>query len=118
MAGRSGAVGPCSMRTASGLPKFGTGLPTWPPEWGGQDWTPVQQYIWLDELQQAPAPSPLPFNVNMVGPVIAQFGNEAQKQHFLPRIANIDDWWCQGFSEPGAGSDLASLKTSAKREGD
>src|SRR5436190_12884148 len=96
----------------------GWAVPNWPVEWGGQDWTPVQQYIWLDEMQQAPAPSPLPFNVSMVGPVIAQFGNEAQKKKFLPRCANLDDWWCQGFSEPGAGSDLASLKTSAKREGD
>src|SRR6266852_2947502 len=77
-----------------------------------------KQDIWLDEMQQAPAPSPLPFNVSMVGPVIAQFGDAAQKQKFLPRCANLDDWWCQGFSEPGAGSDLASLKTSAKREGD
>src|ERR1700674_2076945 len=96
----------------------GWAVPNWPVEWGGQDWSSVQQYIWLDEMQQAPAPSPLPFNVSMVGPVIAQFGNEAQKKKFLPRIANLDDWWCQGFSEPGAGSDLASLKTSAKREGD
>src|SRR6266516_3535141 len=95
----------------------GWAVPNWPVEWGGQDWSPVQQYIWLDELQQAPAPSPLPFNVSMVGPVIAQFGDAAQKQKFLPRCANLDDWWCQGFSEPGAGSDLASLKTSAKREG-
>jgi pimeloyl-CoA dehydrogenase large subunit len=96
----------------------GWAVPNWPVEWGGQNWTPVQQYIWLDEMQQAPAPSPLPFNVSMVGPVIAQFANEAQKKKFLPRIANLDDWWCQGFSEPGAGSDLASLKTSAKRDGD
>jgi pimeloyl-CoA dehydrogenase large subunit len=78
----------------------------------------VQQYIFLDELQQAPAPSPLPFGVSMVGPVIYTFGSDAQKKQFLPRIANLDDWWCQGFSEPGAGSDLASLKTTAKRDGD
>src|SRR5437016_3022999 len=96
----------------------GWAVPNWPVEWGGQDWSPVQQYIWLDEMQQAPAPSPLPFNVSMVGPVIAQFGDAAQKQKFLPRCANLDDWWCQGFSEPGAGSDLASLRTSAKRDGD
>ena len=69
-------------------------------------------------MQQAPAPEPLPFGVNMVGPVIIAFGSEAQKKRFLPRIANLDDWWCQGFSEPGAGSDLASLKTAAKRDGD
>jgi alkylation response protein AidB-like acyl-CoA dehydrogenase len=69
-------------------------------------------------MQLAPAPQPLPFGVNMVAPVIYTFGSDAQKKRFLPRIANIDDWWCQGFSEPGSGSDLASLKTSAKRDGD
>ena len=66
----------------------------------------------------APAPAPLPFGANMVGPVIYTFGNAAQKARFLPRIATLEDWWCQGFSEPGSGSDLASLKTSAKRDGD
>ena len=69
-------------------------------------------------MQLAPAPQPLAFNVNMLGPVIANVGTEEQKKHFLPRIANLDDWWCQGFSEPGAGSDLASLKTKAERKGD
>src|SRR5499426_4353102 len=87
----------------------------WPVEWGGTGWSPVREYIYREELQQAPAPDPLPFGVNMVGPVIIAFGSEAQKKRFLPRIANLDDWWCQGFSEPGSGSDLASLKTSAKR---
>ena len=100
------------------LNEKGWAVPHWPAEWGGQNWTPVQQYIFQDELQQAPAPAPLPFGVAMVGPVIVAFGSEAQKRRFLPRIANLDDWWCQGFSEPGAGSDLASLKTAAKREGD
>ncbi len=75
----------------------------------------MKRYIFLEELQKCPAPPPLPFGVNMVGPVIYTFGNEQQKQHFLPRIANMDDWWCQGFSEPGAGSDLASLKATARR---
>ena len=93
----------------------GWGVPHWPKEWGGTGWTPVQMYLFRDEMQQAPAPEPLPFGTNMLGPVLIAFGNEAQKKHFLPRIANLDDWWCQGFSEPGAGSDLASLKTSAKR---
>jgi pimeloyl-CoA dehydrogenase large subunit len=100
------------------LNKKGWAVPHWPVEWGGTGWDPVRQYIFQDEMQQAPAPSPLPFGANMVGPVIIEFGNEAQKRRFLPRIANLDDWWCQGFSEPGAGSDLASLKTSAKRDGD
>jgi pimeloyl-CoA dehydrogenase large subunit len=100
------------------LNKKGWAVSHWPKEYGGTGWTPVQQYIFLDELQQAPAPSPLPFGVSMVGPVIYTFGSDVQKKQFLPRIANLDDWWCQGFSEPGAGSDLASLKTTAKRDGD
>jgi pimeloyl-CoA dehydrogenase large subunit len=100
------------------LNKKGWAVPHWPVEWGGTGWTPVQQYIFRDELQQTPAPEPLAFGTYMVGPVIAAFGNQAQKRRFLPRIANLDDWWCQGFSEPGAGSDLASLKTTARRDGD
>ena len=96
----------------------GWAVPHWPREWGGTNWSPVQQYIFIEEMQQTPAPQPLPFGINMVGPVIIAFGNEAQKRRYLPRIANLDDWWCQGFSEPGAGSDLASLKTTAKRDGD
>jgi len=100
------------------LNKKGWAVTHWPKEYGGTGWTPVQQYIFLEELQATPAPSPLPFGVNMVGPVIYTFGSEEQKKHYLPRIANLDDWWCQGFSEPGAGSDLASLKTTAKKKGD
>jgi len=100
------------------LNQKGWAVPHWPKEWGGTGWTPIQQYIYLEEREKAPAPDPIAFGTQMVGPVIIAFGNEAQKQRFLPRIANIDDFWCQGFSEPGAGSDLASLKTSAKRVGD
>ena len=74
--------------------------------------------IFLEENQIAPAPELSSFNITMLGPVLIQFGTEEQKQRFLPRAANLDDWWCQGFSEPGAGSDLASLKTAAKRDGD
>ena len=96
----------------------GLAVPHWPKEWGGQDWTPVQLYIYQDELQQACVPPPLGFNANMVGPVIAQFGSDAIKRRFLPATANLDIWWCQGFSEPGAGSDLASLRTSAVRDGE
>ena len=96
----------------------GWAVPHWPVAWGGTGWSPVKQYIFHEELQQAPAPDPLPFGVNMVGPVIIAFGTQAQKSRHLPRIANLDDWWCQGFSEPGAGSDLASLKTSARRDGE
>jgi pimeloyl-CoA dehydrogenase large subunit len=96
----------------------GLATPNWPVEWGGKDWSPVQRYIWVEELQAAAVPQPLGFNVTMVGPVIATFGNEAQKQRFLPPTASLDIWWAQGFSEPGAGSDLASLRTTARREGD
>jgi len=95
----------------------GWAVPHWPTQWGGTGWGPVELYLFRDEMQQAPAPEPLPFGAYMVGPVIIAFGNETQKKRFLPRIANLDDWWCQGFSEPGAGSDLASLKTSARRVG-
>ena len=90
----------------------------WPKEYGGPGWTPMQRMIFLEENQLAPAPEVSSFNITMIGPVLIQFGTEEQKQRFLPRAANIDDWWCQGFSEPGAGSDLASLKTAAKRDGD
>jgi pimeloyl-CoA dehydrogenase large subunit len=96
----------------------GWAVPRWPMEWGGQPWTPIQQYILIEELQQNGVPQPLPFNCDMVGPVIAHFGSDAQKKRFLPRTANLDDWWCQGFSEPGAGSDLAALSTRAVRNGD
>lgn len=98
--------------------KAGIAVPHWPQQWGGKDWTSVQSYIWLEEMQLASVPAPLAFNTSMVGPVIAQFGSEAQKQRFLAPTANLDIWWCQGFSEPGAGSDLASLRTTARREGD
>lgn len=96
----------------------GWATPNWPVQWGGQAWSPVQVYMYQDEMQQAHAPSPIGFNVTMVGPVIAQFGSEEQKQHFLPKTANADIFWCQGFSEPGSGSDLASLRTRAERKGD
>jgi pimeloyl-CoA dehydrogenase large subunit len=96
----------------------GWAVPHWPVAWGGTGWSPVKQYIFHEELQQAPAPDPLQFGVTMVGPVIIAFGTEAQKRRYLPAIANLDEWWCQGFSEPGAGSDLASLKTAARRDSD
>jgi alkylation response protein AidB-like acyl-CoA dehydrogenase len=102
-------------RTLNG---HGYATPHWPVSVGGKGWTPMEDYIFLDEMQQAPSPMPLAFNVYMVGPIIAQFGSAAQKARFLPGTANLDIWWCQGFSEPGAGSDLASLKTTARREGD
>jgi alkylation response protein AidB-like acyl-CoA dehydrogenase len=93
----------------------GTG---WPVEYGGTGWSPVQRHIWEEECAAIGTPPILPFGVNMVAPVIMAFGNEAQKRYYLPRILNCDDWWCQGYSEPGSGSDLASLKTRAERSGD
>lgn len=96
----------------------GLAVPHWPVEWGGRDWTPIQRYIFTEEILYNAVPLPLQFNCFMVGPVIATFGSQEQKERFLKRAANLDDWWCQGFSEPGAGSDLASLKTRAVREGD
>ncbi|MCJ0902830.1 acyl-CoA dehydrogenase family protein [Rhodococcus sp. ARC_M6] len=100
------------------LNAHGLAVPHWPVEWGGKDWTPVQRHIYTDEMQLASVPNPLPFNVAMVGPVIAAFGSQEQKEKFLPATANLDIWWCQGFSEPESGSDLASLKTTAVRDGD
>ena len=96
----------------------GWAAPNWPLEPGGTGWTAVQRHIWEDECARAATPPILPFGVNMVAPVIMAFATEEQKARYLPRILNCDDWWCQGYSEPGAGSDLASLKTTAVRDGD
>jgi alkylation response protein AidB-like acyl-CoA dehydrogenase len=100
------------------LNDHGLAVPHWPVEWGGKQWTPIQRQIWLDEMQLAAVPEPLNFNTKMVGPVIAEFGSQAIKERFLPATASLDIWWCQGFSEPEAGSDLASLRTTAVRDGD
>ncbi|MBS43892.1 MAG: acyl-CoA dehydrogenase [Nocardioides sp.] len=104
-----------AMRT---LNEAGLAVPHWPVEWGGKDWTELQRHLWNEEMQAAGVPTPLAFNASMIGPVIAQFGTEEQKKEFLPKTANIDIWWSQGFSEPDAGSDLASLRTTAVRDGD
>ncbi len=96
----------------------GLAVPHWPVEWGGRDWSPLQRHIWREEMQLACVPEPLAFNASMIGPVIATFGSQEQKERFLAKTANLDIWWCQGFSEPDAGSDLASLKTRAVRDGD
>jgi alkylation response protein AidB-like acyl-CoA dehydrogenase len=100
------------------LNEAGLAVPNWPVEWGGKDWSPLQHQIWSDEMRLACVPEPLAFNAGMVGPVIAQFGSQELKERFLPPTANLDIWWCQGFSEPEAGSDLASLRTTAVRDGD
>jgi alkylation response protein AidB-like acyl-CoA dehydrogenase len=94
------------------LAKKGWAAPHWPKQYGGTGWTPIQHHIFTEELQANSVPQPLPFNVSMCGPVIIAFGTEEQKKKFLPGMYNLDDWWCQGFSEPGAGSDLAGLKTA------
>lgn len=91
--------------------------PYWPVEYGGAGWSPVQQYIFDEEAMIAGAPRLRPFGLKMLGPVLINYGTDAQRAQFLPRILNGEDYWCQGFSEPGAGSDLASLKTRAVREG-
>src|SRR3954463_5394723 len=110
----------------------GLAVPHWPGEGGGKDWapppwrvggggkdgTPLQRHIWREEMPLANVPEPLAFNASMIGPVIAAFGNQEQKERFLAKTANLDIWWCQGFSEPDAGSDLASLRTTAVRDGD
>src|SRR5947207_8682699 len=100
------------------LNKKGWAVPHWPVQWGGTGWDSVKLYIYNEEMQLAPAPQPLAFNTSMLGPVLYNVASEEQKKYYLPRIANVDDWWCQGFSEPGSGSDLASLKTKAERRGD
>lgn len=90
----------------------------WPEEYGGNGWSPIQKHIFEEEAAEAGAPRILPFGLNMVGPVIIKFGTQAQKDYYLPRILKSEDWWAQGYSEPGAGSDLASLKCRAEREGE
>ena len=92
--------------------------PAWPKEHGGTGWTATQRHIFNEETARANAPRLMPFGLGMVGPVIYSFGNDAQKARHLPGILTGDIWWCQGYSEPGAGSDLAALKTRAVRDGD
>ena len=100
------------------LAKKGWVAPDWPKEWGGTDWNMVQRYIWEEECGFAATPMVVPFGVRMCAPVLLQFGTDAQKKKFLPRIYQGEDFWCQGYSEPGSGSDLASLKTRAVRQGE
>jgi alkylation response protein AidB-like acyl-CoA dehydrogenase len=92
--------------------------PQWPKEYGGTGWSITRRFIWEQETSRAGTLPPLAFSVTMVGPVIYTYGNDVQKTKFLPRILSGDDWWCQGYSEPGSGSDLASVRTKAVRDGD
>ena len=100
------------------LAKKGWIAPAWPVEYGGTGWTATERFIWSEELAAADCVTTMPFGLSMVGPVIYTFGTPEQKAKFLPGILSGDDWWCQGYSEPGAGSDLASLRTKAIRDGD
>ncbi len=92
--------------------------PNWPAEYGGTGWTATQKYIYETERSLAGIPNVVPFGLVMVANVIMAYGTDEQKEYFLPRILKSEDWWCQGYSEPGSGSDLASLKTKAERDGD
>jgi alkylation response protein AidB-like acyl-CoA dehydrogenase len=100
------------------LAKKGWVAPGWPAKYGGTGWTQMQRHIYAEEYARAYAPPTLSFGLNLLAPVLLGFGSEEQKQHYLSRIYAAEDWWCQGYSEPGAGSDLAALKTRAVREGD
>lgn len=108
----------CTMEWHRRLHQKGWVAPDWPAEYGGTGWTLNQRYIFQEECKLANAPALLPFGLQMLGPVIIHYGTEEQKANYLPRILSGDDVWCQGYSEPGAGSDLASLSTSAVRDGD
>lgn len=96
----------------------GWGAPTWPVQYGGTGWSPAQLYIFETESARAGAPIQFHQGLELIGPIIFTYGSDALKERYLPGIINADDWWCQGYSEPGAGSDLASLRTSAVRDGD
>jgi alkylation response protein AidB-like acyl-CoA dehydrogenase len=100
------------------LARKGWIAPAWPVEWGGTGWTAVQRYIFEEACGYAGTPPLVPFGLAMCGPVLLRYGTEAQQQRFLPRIYQGEDFWCQGYSEPGSGSDLASLATRALRQGD
>ncbi len=100
------------------LAKKGWVAPAWPVEWGGTGWNATQRHIFEEECAAAGTPMIMAFGVSMVAPVLMKYGSEEQKRYYLPRIYDCTDWWCQGYSEPGSGSDLASLKTRAEREGD
>ena len=100
------------------LHKQGWGAAGWPTQFGGPGWNATQQYIFEEESAAAGAPRAIPFGLKMVAPVIMAFGSPEQQQRYLPKILSAEEWWCQGYSEPGAGSDLASLKMRAVREGD
>jgi alkylation response protein AidB-like acyl-CoA dehydrogenase len=100
------------------LDERGWVVPSWPTQYGGPGWTTIQKHLFEEVLSEEGAPELVAFGVRMIGPVLMAFGSDAQKAHYLPRIRSGEDWWCQGFSEPGSGSDLASLRTKAVLDGD
>ena len=100
------------------LYRKGWAAPNWPQEYGGTGWSATQKYIFATEMGLIGAPEPVPFGMKMVAPVLMAYGSDEQKRRFLPDILESNVWWCQGYSEPNAGSDLASLKMSAVRDGD
>ncbi|HNN37003.1 MAG TPA: acyl-CoA dehydrogenase family protein, partial [Pseudomonadales bacterium] len=100
------------------LNEKGWAAPSWPKEHGGTGWNATQKHIFEEVRAEVGAPQVFSMGITMLGPVLMGYGNDAQRKQFLPRILNFDDWWCQGYSEPGAGSDLAALKTAAVLEGD
>lgn len=105
------------LRWQSILYERGWATPSWPVEFGGPGWSPMQRVLFEEECYKAGAPRPNP-HINMIGPVLQTFGTDEQKRRYLPGIPSLRDWWCQGYSEPGSGSDLASLRTKAVRDGD
>jgi acyl-CoA dehydrogenase len=107
-----------SMQWQGRLAKNGWAAPHWPKEWGGTDWSVKQQFVFEEEMALCGAPPGQAFNTRMIGPILLAMGTEEQKEKFLPRVLTYEDWWCQGYSEPSSGSDLASLKTKAVRDGD
>lgn len=106
------------IRWQKALSKKGWIAPDWPTEHGGPGWTTTQKYIFETEMARANAPGVIPFGIKMCAPVLMKFGSDAQKEKFLPRMLSSEDWWCQGYSEPGSGSDLASLQMKAEDKGD
>jgi acyl-CoA dehydrogenase len=96
----------------------GWAVPSWPEEHGGPGWSITQKYIWNEETAKAGAPGLIPLGLRMLAPVLFKYGTEAQKAYYLPRMLTGEHYWCQGYSEPGSGSDLSSLKTSAVKDGD
>ncbi|MBX3707822.1 MAG: acyl-CoA dehydrogenase family protein [Pseudomonadales bacterium] len=107
-----------AMRWQHILVEKGWAVPAWPREYGGTDWTPTQKYIFGEQCAKARAPGLIPLGLRMLAPVLFRYGTDEQKRHYLPRMLSGEHYWCQGYSEPGSGSDLSSLKTNAVRDGD